>query len=113
MEKTSCTDCLRNEDVLHRVKKDRNMLHTVKGREGSWIGHVLRKNCLTKRVIEGEIEGKGRERRRLKQLLDGLKEIRRFWKLKEDALDRPLWKYPRTWRKSDYMTTVVLLLSCS
>jgi hypothetical protein len=29
---------------------------------------------------------------RLKQLLDDLKEKRRYWKLKEEALDRILWK---------------------
>ena len=29
---------------------------------------------------------------RLKQLLDDLKEKRRYWKLKEEALDRTLWR---------------------
>ena len=27
-----------------------------------------------------------------KQLLDGLQEKRGYWKLKEEALDRPLWR---------------------
>jgi hypothetical protein len=31
-------------------------------------------------------------RERLKQLLDGLKEKTRYWKLKEEALDRALWR---------------------
>jgi hypothetical protein len=47
-------------------------------------------------VIEGELEGRiemtGRRGRRRKQLLEYLKEKRRYWKLKEEALDRPLWK---------------------
>jgi hypothetical protein len=30
--------------------------------------------------------------RRRKQLLDDLKEKRRYWKLKEEALDRTLWR---------------------
>jgi hypothetical protein len=30
MEKFSWTDCLKDEEVLHRVKEDRNALHTVK-----------------------------------------------------------------------------------
>jgi hypothetical protein len=46
-------------------------------------------------VIEGKLEGRiemtGRGRRR-KQLLDDLKEKKRYWKLKEEALDRTLWR---------------------
>jgi hypothetical protein len=33
----------------------------------------------------------GRRGRRRKQLLDYLKEKRRYWKLKEETLDRTLW----------------------
>jgi hypothetical protein len=33
----------------------------------------------------------GRRGRRRKQLLDDLKETKRYWKLEEDALDRTLW----------------------
>jgi hypothetical protein len=61
-------------------------------------------------VIEGKLEGRiemtGRQVRRRKQLLDYLKEKRRYWKLKEEALDRTLWrtrwKRLRTCRKTDY-----------
>ena len=49
---------------------------------------MLRRNCLLKHVIEGEIESIGRRRRRRKQLLDDLNEKRRYCKLKEEALDR-------------------------
>ena len=45
------------------------------------IGHVLRRNCLLKHVIEGKLEGRiemmGRRGIRRKQLLDDLKEKRR------------------------------------
>jgi hypothetical protein len=34
----------------------------------------------------------GRRGRSCKQLLDDLKEKRRYWKLKEEALDRTLWR---------------------
>jgi len=34
----------------------------------------------------------GRRGRRRKQLLDGLKETRRYWELKEEALDHTLWR---------------------
>jgi len=51
MEKMSWTDRVRNE-VLERVKEERNILHTIKRRRTIWIGHILRRNCLLKHVIE-------------------------------------------------------------
>jgi hypothetical protein len=36
------TDRVRKEEVLHRVKKERNILHRVKRREVNWIAHILR-----------------------------------------------------------------------
>jgi hypothetical protein len=49
-----------------------------------------------KHLIEGTLEGRiemtGRRGRRRKQLLDNLKEKRRYWKLKEEAIDRTLWR---------------------
>jgi hypothetical protein len=47
-------------------------------------------------MIEGKLEGRiemtGRRGRRRKQLLDDLKDKRRYWKLKEEALDRTQWR---------------------
>jgi hypothetical protein len=84
------------KEVLHKVKEERNILHTIKRRQANWIGHILRRNCLLKHVIEGKLEGRiemmGRQGRRRKQLLDDLKEKRRHWKLKEEALDHTLWR---------------------
>ena len=34
MEKISWTDRVRNEEVLHRVKEDKNVIHEVKKKEG-------------------------------------------------------------------------------
>ena len=34
----------------------------------------------------------GRRRERCKQLLDDLKEKKGYWELKEEALDRTLWR---------------------
>jgi hypothetical protein len=56
MEKISWTDRVINE-VLHRVKKERNILHTIKRRKVNWIGHISRGNCLLKHVIEGKLVG--------------------------------------------------------
>jgi hypothetical protein len=87
---------VRKEEVLHRVKEERNIVHTIKRRKANWIGHILRRNCLLKHVIEGKLEGRiemtGRGARRRKQLLDKVKEKIRYWKLKEEALDRTLWR---------------------
>jgi hypothetical protein len=79
--KISWTDRVRNEEVLQRVKEERNILHTIKRRKANWIGHILRTNCLLKHVIEGKLEGRvdvtGRRGRRRKQPLDDLKGRRR------------------------------------
>jgi len=57
---------------------------------------TLRKNCLLKHVIEGEIEIKievtGRRERRRKQQLDVLQKKRCYCKWKEEALDRTHWR---------------------
>jgi hypothetical protein len=83
---------VRNEEALHEVQAERNIVHTIKRRKANWIGHMLCRNCLLKHVIEGKMELTGRRGRSLKQLLDDIKGTKRYWKLKEKALDRPVWK---------------------
>jgi hypothetical protein len=79
MEKISWTDHVRNKGLL-RVKGQRNIIHEVSKRKANWIGHILRLNCLLSQVIEEKIKGgievKGRRGRRLRKLLDYLKERR-------------------------------------
>jgi flagellar biosynthesis/type III secretory pathway chaperone len=41
------TDRVRNEEVLHRVKEERNILQTIK-KTNNWIGHILRRRYLLK-----------------------------------------------------------------
>jgi hypothetical protein len=65
-------------------------------RTANRIGHILGINRILKRIIEGQIE-EGREvtgsqGRRRKQLLDGVKERRGYWKLKQDVLDSTMWR---------------------
>ena len=80
MEKISWIERVRNEEVLQRVKEERNIVHTVNRRKADWIGYTLCRNCLLKHVIGGKIEGrlevKGRRGRRGKQLRDGPKATR-------------------------------------
>jgi hypothetical protein len=52
----------------------------------------LCRNCLLKHGIEGKIEGMRRGRRRRKELMANLKEMRRDWMLKEEALDYSPWR---------------------
>jgi hypothetical protein len=50
------TDCVSNEEVLHRLQEERNILHPIKGRKVNWFGHSLRRNCLLQHIIEENIE---------------------------------------------------------
>jgi hypothetical protein len=96
MGKISWTDNLRNEDVLLRVKEQRNILHEILKRKANLIGHILRRNYLLQRVIEGKIQGgievAGRRGRRRRKLLDELKERRGYSHLKAEALVRTMWR---------------------
>jgi hypothetical protein len=78
MEKISWTDHVRNEEVLLRVKEQRNILHEISKRKAKWIGQILRRKCLLQQVIKektkGGIEVTGRRGRRRRKLLDGPKE---------------------------------------
>jgi hypothetical protein len=56
MEKIGWTDRVRNEEVLHTVKEETNILHAINRRKANWIGHILRRNCLLKHSIKGKIE---------------------------------------------------------
>jgi len=96
MEKISWTDHVRNEDVLLRVNEQRDILHEIRKQKANWIGHILRRNWLLKQAIEGKIKGEmevtRRQGRRRKKLLDDLKDKRGYSHLKEEALDRTMWR---------------------
>jgi hypothetical protein len=57
MEKIRWNDHVINEEVLHRVKEERNILHTRKRRKANWIGHILCRNYILEHVIEGKTDG--------------------------------------------------------
>ena len=73
------------------VRRERNTVENMKRRKVSRTGHILRRNCLLKQVIEGEIEGRievtARRGRRRQQLLENLKESRGYWKFQEEAIN--------------------------
>jgi len=74
--------------VLQSVTEERENLHTMKRTKANWICHILRRKSLIKHVIEGRKEGRvevmRRRERRRKQLLDYLKEMGCYCKLKEE-----------------------------
>jgi hypothetical protein len=82
-----------NEEMLHRVKEEINIVHTIKRKKADRIGHILLTNCLLKHVTERKIEERTEitEKTR-KKLLDDLKDKRRYWSLEEEALDHTVWR---------------------
>jgi len=82
--------------VLLRVNEQRNILQEIRKRKAYWIVHILRRNCLLKQVIEGkikrEMEVTRRRGRRCKELLDDFRDGRGYSYLKEEALDRSMWR---------------------
>ena len=57
MEKISWSRHVKNEEVLHTVQEERNILHTIKRRKADLISHILHRNCLLKHVTAAKIEG--------------------------------------------------------
>jgi len=80
---------------LLRVKEHRISLHELSKRKANWIGHILRRNCLLQRVVEGKMKGgievTGRSGRGRRRLPEDLKERRGHSHLKEEALDHTMW----------------------
>ena len=81
---------MRNE-VLLRVQE-----HEISKWKANWVGHILRRNCLLQQVIKGKIKGgievTVRRGRRRRKLLDDLEERRGYSHLKEETLDRTMWR---------------------
>ena len=46
MENISWVDSVRNKEVLHRFKRERNILYAIKRIKANWTGYLLRRNCL-------------------------------------------------------------------
>ena len=86
---------MRNEEVLHIVREEVNILYAVKIGKANWIGYILRRNCLLRHIIDGKIEERMQIMRRRggrrKPLLDDLKEKRGCCKLKEVAIRTALF----------------------
>jgi len=84
------------QNFLCIIMLEQTILHEMSKRKANWVGHILRRNCLLQRVTEGKIKGgievTGRRGRRRRKLPDDLKERRGYSHLKEEALDRTMWR---------------------
>jgi hypothetical protein len=96
MESIIILQAWRNEELLLRVKEQRNILHEISKQKANWIGHILRRNCLRQWIIERKIKGgievTGRRGIRRRKLLDELKDRKGYSHLKEEALDCTVWR---------------------
>jgi hypothetical protein len=92
----SWTNHVRHEAVLLRVNEQRNILHEIRKQKANWIGHILRRNYLLKQVIKGKIKREMEvtriRGRRHRYLLGDLKDRRGYSHVKEEALDRTMWR---------------------
>jgi hypothetical protein len=93
------------------VNEQRNILHEIRKRKANWIGHILRRNCLLKRVIEGKIKGElevtRRRGRRRKKLLDDLKGKERILSYeggssRSHCVEESFWRRLWTCRQTEY-----------
>ena len=79
-----------SEQVTDHIGEKKILINNIIRRKANWVGHILRRNCLLHDVIEGQmmkVKGVGRG-----QLLDDLRNRRRYWELKEEAKDRKRWR---------------------
>jgi hypothetical protein len=76
MEKIDWSDCVRNEELLHGVKKGKNILCTIKGNKANCIGYILHRIGLLKPIVQEKIratEVKERRVKRRKRIVDDFK----------------------------------------
>jgi len=65
MEKIKWSEKVTSKQVLDPIGEKRTLLNNILRRKVKWIGHILRRNCLLRDVIEGhmnEVKGVGRRR---------------------------------------------------
>ena len=93
--RTRSISALSRRKVLHESNVA-YILHEIRKRKANWIGHILRRNCFLQQVIEWkikrQIEVTRRRGRRRKKLLEDLRDLRGYCQLKEEALDRTMWR---------------------
>jgi hypothetical protein len=80
-----------NEEVLHRIKGEMNILPDTKRWKTNLISHIMGRNCVLTYVVEGKIEGMRRRGRKRKQPMNDRNE-KRTLQFEKEAVDRRLWR---------------------
>jgi len=57
MEKINWNDHVRNEEVLLRVKEQRNILHEILKRKANWIGHFCVETAFYNGLLKERYKG--------------------------------------------------------
>ena len=85
------------------------LLNNILRRKTNWIGHILRRNCVLHDALT-EVIGVGRRRT---QLLDDLRNRRRYWEQKKEAEDRKRWSLSTVYQSniSIFRKSLDLLIS--
>ena len=81
-----------NEQVLDHIGQKRILLNNILRRKANWIDHILTRNRLLHDAIEGQMKEVKEVGRTRTQLLDDLRNRRRYWELKEEAENRKRWR---------------------
>lgn len=94
IERISYEEHVTNEEVLERVEEDRSIIKTIRKRQKTWIGHVLRGESLFRTVIEGRLKGKKTRGRPRMMFLDWMtKEFNENYPaMKDRAKNREEWR---------------------
>jgi hypothetical protein len=78
MEEIKCSEKVSNEQVLDRIGEKRTLINNILRRKANWMGHILRRNYLLHDAIEGQMKKMKGVERRTTQLLDDLRNRRRY-----------------------------------
>ena len=95
MDKITWKEHITNEDVLRRVQEERLLIDTIRKRQKSWLGHILRGDSLLRTVIEGRMIGKkvaGRPRMKMIDWMMDKSAERNYEQLKAMARNRQEWQ---------------------
>ena len=92
--KVPWTEHKTNEEILQMVETEREIMYTVRSRQKSWLGHILRHDSLL-RITLGQIQGKKAYGRPRTMLLDWLLKTEEgnisYQVLKMSAQDQSRW----------------------
>jgi hypothetical protein len=81
MEKIKWPEEVTNEEVIEHIGETNTLLNNILHRKSNLIGYILRRNCLLRDAIDLQMMEVKLVRKRTTQLLDDLRNRRRYWEL--------------------------------